>query len=119
MIKPSRALVIGVAASAAFAGAAAADAVYYYDSYSGRMVMGYAPDSGTYDRAAPVMQAPAPQVYYYSPPEYRPAPEYRYVPPGLSITTPLGTYAPFYGGWSPYGHENVGGYDHYRLTPDR
>ncbi len=118
MIKSACALVFGVAASATLATAAAADAVYDYDSDSGRMVMGYAPEFGTYYRAAPVLQAPAPHVYYYSP-EYRPAPEYGYVPPGLSITTPLGTYAPFYGGWSPYSHDNVGGYDHYRLTPDR
>ncbi len=114
MNKTICALVFGLAAGAAVADAADADTVYSYDSNSGRMVMHSAPDAGGFYRGGPVMQAPAPQVYYHSP-----APDYRYVPPGLSITTPLGTYAPFYGGWSPYSHENVGGYDHYRMTPDR
>ena len=45
--------------------------------------------------------APAPS-YYYAPPSQ----PYGYVPPGLSITTPTGTYAPFYGGWSSYSIEN-------------
>jgi hypothetical protein len=98
-----RALMLGIAGTAALAATAPAQTYYDY---------GYS--------RPPVVYSPPPAAYYYAPP-YPPA--YRtqdhYVPPGLSITTPLGTYAPFYGGWSPYGHDNVGGYDHYRSTPDR
>ena len=93
----------------------------------------------------PVVVAPAPRTYYYTAPTvtYRtrttyyyapsnhdhyslsapsyvttPAP-YGYVPPGLSITVPTGTYAPLYGGWNAYSSETVGGYDGYRTTADR
>ncbi len=63
-------------------------------------------------------------TYYYAPsnhdhyslssPAYvsTPAP-YGYVPPGLSITVPTGTYAPFYGGWNSYSTD--GGYSGYRI----
>lgn len=98
-----RALFLGTMSAVALT--AAAHAQTYYD-------YGYA--------QPPAVYSVPPSASYYAPP-YPPAyrPQYHYVPPGLSITTPLGTYAPFYGGWSPYGHDNVGGYDHYRSTPDR
>lgn len=99
MKTPMRALVLTGIGAAAFAAAAHAQTYYHY-GYAQPPAMVYAP---------PIYYAPAPQY---------PA-RYHYVPPGLSITTPLGTYAPFYGGWQPYSHANVGGYDHYRLTPDR
>ena len=98
-----RALFLGTMSAVALDAAASAHTYYDY---------GYA--------QPPVVYSVPPSASYYAPP-YPPAyrPQYYYVPPGLSITTPLGTYAPFYGGWSPYGHDNVGGYDHYRSTPDR
>lgn len=96
-----RALILGSIGATAFAAAAHAHS-YDDDGYIGR---------------PGVVYAPAPPAYNAPPPQY--PTQYHYVPPGLSITTPLGTYAPFYGGWSPYAHDNVGGYDHYRSTPDR
>lgn len=56
-----------------------------------------------YPPATTYYSAPAATPYYYSPPPPR-----GYVPPGLSISTPTGTYAPFYGGWNSYSMENNG-----------
>jgi hypothetical protein len=64
-----------------------------------------------------VYAAPPATTYYYRQPAYvAPAQPYGYVPPGLSITTPTGTYAPLYGGWNSYSTENAGGYNAYRHT---
>ena len=64
-----------------------------------------------YTAPAPVYVAPPVTTYSYSQPSYHYAPSpqpYGYTPPGLSISTPTGTYAPFYGGWSSYSMESNG-----------
>ncbi len=98
---------------------------YYYSGWNHDSYVGASP--GYMTVYEPRVVYPAPRVvysappadpsYYYSAPAYARSPEpYGYVPPGLSITTPVGTYAPLYGGWSPYSTETVGGYDGYRNT---
>jgi hypothetical protein len=63
-----------------------------------------------YTPPATVYTAPPVTTYSYSQPSYQyaPPPPYGYTPPGLSITTPTGTYAPFYGGWNSYSMESNG-----------
>jgi len=142
MTKFSAALAAALALAGGFAGAAKADSVtYYYDDDAPSLT--YTPR--TYYYSEPVIVAPAPRTYYYTAPTYTyrsnttyyyapsnhdhysqsspgyvttPMP-YGYVPPGLSVTSPLGTYAPLGGGWNSYSNENVGGYDGYRTTTDR
>ena len=90
---------------------------YYYSGSNHDHYSLSSPGYTTYH--APRIVHPAPvRTYYYSQPTYvAPAQPYGYVPPGLSITTPAGTYAPFYGGWNPYNStENAGGYDAYLHT---
>ena len=61
-----------------------------------------------YERRVIYPSAPA-TTYYYSQPTYVAPPQpYGYVPPGLSISTPTGIYAPFYGGWNSYSPESDG-----------
>jgi hypothetical protein len=136
MIRLSGALAAALTLAAGFAGTAKAETVYYYDDAPS---LTYAPRVYTY--SDPVIVAPAPRTYYYTAPTYYgPPPSYTYrsttsyyyasppgyvstpygyVPPGLSITVPAGTYAPLYGGWNSYSNENIGGYDGYRTTTDR
>lgn len=109
---------------------APAPRVYYAPAYTVRSNTTYYHTGSNHDHYslsspgyttyyAPRVVYPAPvRTYYYSRPAYvAPAQPYGYVPPGLSITTPAGTYAPFYGGWNSYNStENVGGYDAYRDT---
>lgn len=64
----------------------------YTTVYEPRLVYSYAPPAATYYDSRPAYAAPSQP--------------YGYVPPGLSITTPAGTYAPFYGGWSSYSLPN-------------
>ncbi|MCW5774775.1 MAG: hypothetical protein KIT16_24225 [Rhodospirillaceae bacterium] len=119
-------LAAGVAAAAL--PAAAADPVaaygppvavtYYYAPYGVRAPTPPSPPSTTtyfYGPSNHAGYAPASGDYY----AMRPTPEAYYTPPGLSIATPLGVYAPLYGGYSSYSAPNVGGYEHYRTTPDR
>lgn len=136
---------LALAAGAALAGTAQAQtAIYYYDYDPPTLTYRYDTAPRVYYYSAPVIVAPAPRTHYYTAPTvtYRtrttyyyapsnhdhyslsapgyvttPAP-YGYVPPGLSITVPTGTYAPLYGGWNAYSNENVGGYDGYRTTAD-
>jgi hypothetical protein len=143
MTKFSRALAatLALAGGMALAGAAKADSVTYY--YDDAPTLSYAPRTHYY--SDPVIVTPVPRVYSYTGPTYTyrssttyyyapshhdhyslsspgyvttPMP-YNYVPPGLSFTSPLGTYAPLGGGWNSYSNENVGGYDGYRTTTDR
>jgi hypothetical protein len=143
----SRALAAGLAlvAGAATAGAAKANGVVYYYDDPPSLAYGYTAAPRVYYYSEPVIVTPAPRTYYESAPVYTmpahttyyfapsnhdhyapsagayaatPAP-YGYVPPGLSLQTPVGTYAPFYGGWNSYSNEEVGGYDRYRTTADR
>lgn len=138
MTRVSGALIAGLAlvTGAGIAGAAKAqNALYYYDDGSATITYRTAP-ARVYYYSAPVMVAPAPRVYYYSAPatttyyygpstqdDYSasssvyvstPAPYY-YAPPGLSIITPLGVYAPFYGGYASYGVDTNAGRSGYRL----
>jgi hypothetical protein len=143
MTKLSAALAAALVLAGGLAGAAKADTVMYYygdDAPS----LSYTPRTYYY-YSDPVIVTPAPRTYYYTAPiytyrsntTYYYAPSnhdhyslssrgyvttpmsYNYVPPGLSFTSPLGTYAPLGGGWNSYSNENVGGYDGYRTTTDR
>ena len=92
---------------------------YYNSGSTHNSYVGASPGYRTY--YAPRLVYPAaPQAttYYYSQPADAVPPQpYGYQPPGLSIVTPTGTYAPFYGGWNSYSSpENAGGYDAYRDT---
>lgn len=88
---------------------------YYAGSNHEHMALS-SPGYTTYYEPRLVYRTPA--VTYYQVPANNAAPTQPqgYVPPGLSIVTPTGVYAPFYGGWSNYSSENVGGYDAYRDT---
>lgn len=132
----SRALAAGLclAAGTAISGAAKADDVVYYYDDPPSLTYSYTTAPRTYYYSDPVIVTPAPRVYYYSAPVYTaPAPTtyyyapptrtyvatpapYGYVPPGLSLQTPIGTYAPLYGGWNSYSDDSVGGYNGYRYT---
>jgi hypothetical protein len=129
MMRQFSALATGLALAAGFAGAAKADGEVYY--YADPPTLTYDTAPRVY-YSEPVVVAPAPRIYYYTTPGYTtyyqprvvyaapptttyyytepryiaPAQPYGYVPPGLSISTPTGTYAPFYGGWSSYSIEN-------------
>jgi len=127
---PGRVLAAGAALLAFGLGAAPAnaDTYFYYNYYNdpGTTTQYYAPAPRTYYDRAPVYSAPPNTTYFfgpttspYAPPSsayyYNTPPSAYYVPPGLSITTPLGTYAPFYGGYSSYGSPDH--HDPYRSTP--
>jgi hypothetical protein len=91
---------------------------YYYNGSNHDHYSLSSPAHTTY-YAPRVVYPPRPATrYYYTQPAYvAPAQPYGYVPPGLSITTPAGTYAPFYGGWNSYSSPaNAGGYNAYRDT---
>lgn len=92
---------------------------YYNSGSTHNSYVGASPAYRTYYAPRLVYPATPPAAaYYYRQPAYAaPAQPYGYQPPGLSITTPTGTYAPFYGGWNSYNStENVGGYEAYRDT---
>ena len=82
---------------------------YYYSGSNHDSYVRSSPGHTTYYQPRILNPAPPATTYYYSQPTYvAPAQPYGYVPPGLSITTPAGTYAPFYGGWSSYSIESDG-----------
>lgn len=88
---------------------------YYYGGSNHEGYVQSSPGYTTYYERRVVYPAPPATTYYYSQPTYSqptyvapPQQPYGYVPPGLSITTPSGTYAPFYGGWSSYSIESDG-----------
>jgi hypothetical protein len=95
---------------------------YYYSDPALSDPVIVAPAPRVYYYSAPVYVTPGNTTYYYGPSNhehyslsargyvYTTPPGYvttppGYVPPGLSITTPTGTYAPFYGGWNSYSNE--------------
>ncbi len=93
---------------------------YYNSGSTHNSYVGSSPAYRTYYAPQLVYPtAPAAPAYYYSQPVYAapPPPQAYYQPPGLSFTTPTGTYAPFYGGWNSYSSPtNAGGYNAYRDT---
>jgi hypothetical protein len=91
---------------------------YYNSGSTHNSYVGASPAYRTYYAPRLVYPAPPPApAYYDSQPAYAAPPQAYDQPPGLSFTTPAGTYAPFYGGWNSYNStENVGGYDAYRDT---
>ena len=89
---------------------------YYYSGSNHEHTALSSPGYTTYYEPRLVYPTPV-TTYYYRQPDYAaPAQPQGYVPPGLSIVTPAGTYAPFYGGWNSYSMENAGGYNAYRDT---
>ncbi len=112
-----RALVAGVAA-VCLGGAAQAEEGAAFDDGNDGVTAAYSDSfalGAGYYQTRPAAAAPRP--VYSSAPRIGADQPLGYVPPGLSIATPGGIYAPFYGGWSPYSMPDIGGYDGYRMMP--